>query len=218
MENRLIPDFEKDVLKEKLRSAKAELNQMRQQFIADLNEQTDYMKKTLLRETPPECSMGNIALAGQQMGMGPMSAVFSLVLEKGNETPSPGQIMEERTPGETYASQKAILPIKTLDLLVSYGTLAIGACLLLGLFTRLASLGGAAFLLMLYMAMPPFPWFPDPPRALEGHYLFVSKNTIEMFALLALATTSSGRWAGLDGLVGYCLDKIKKKLSLNEET
>jgi hypothetical protein len=62
---------------------------------------------------------------------------------------------------------------------------------------------GAIFLLLLYLAMPPFPWLPDPPRPTEGHYLFVSKNLIEMLALLALATTRSGRWAGLDGLLQF---------------
>jgi hypothetical protein len=48
--------------------------------------------------------------------------------------------------------------------------------------------------------MPPFPGLPDNPKA-EGHYLFINKNIIEMLALLALATTTSGRWVGLDGLV-----------------
>ena len=84
--------------------------------------------------------------------------------------------------------------------LTRYGITAIGACLLLGLFTRTACLGGALFLLMVYLAMPALPWLPENPRA-EGHYLYVNKNIIEMLALLALATTRSGRWFGLDGLL-----------------
>jgi hypothetical protein len=51
--------------------------------------------------------------------------------------------------------------------------------------------------------MPPWPGLPDNPRA-EGHYLYINKNLIEMLALLALATTRSGRWAGLDALFAYC--------------
>jgi len=100
-------------------------------------------------------------------------------------------------------SEKAILPLSTVDYFVTYGLMAIGICLLLGLFSRSACVAGAIFLLLLYLAMPPFPWLPDPPRPTEGHYLFVSKNLIEMIALLALATTRSGRWAGLDALVQF---------------
>jgi uncharacterized membrane protein YphA (DoxX/SURF4 family) len=90
-----------------------------------------------------------------------------------------------------------------IDALTRYGLTAVGACLLLGLFTRSACLAGAAFLVMFYLAMPALPWLPESPRA-EGHYVFINKNIIEMLALLTLATTRSGRWAGLDGLL-YCL-------------
>ena len=74
--------------------------------------------------------------------------------------------------------------------------------LLLGLVTRLACVAGAAFLLMFFLAMPPLPGWPEGPRT-EGHYLFINKNVIEMLALLVLATTRSGRWCGLDGLVQF---------------
>jgi uncharacterized membrane protein YphA (DoxX/SURF4 family) len=74
--------------------------------------------------------------------------------------------------------------------------------LLLGLLTRPACLAGAGLLLLFYLAMPPLPGVPDPPRA-EGHYLFINKNVIEMLALLVLATTRSGTWFGLDGLLQF---------------
>jgi uncharacterized membrane protein YphA (DoxX/SURF4 family) len=86
-----------------------------------------------------------------------------------------------------------------INQITMWGITAIGTCLIVGLFTRTACLGGAAFLLMVYLAMPALPWLPINPRA-EGHYFFVNKNIIEMLALLVLATTHSGRWAGLDGL------------------
>jgi uncharacterized membrane protein YphA (DoxX/SURF4 family) len=92
--------------------------------------------------------------------------------------------------------------LEWIDCSVRWGLTIVGACLLAGLFTRTACLGGAAFLLMFFLAMPPFPGVPDNPRA-EGHYLYINKNTIEMLALLALATTPSGKWFGLDGLVQY---------------
>lgn len=91
-------------------------------------------------------------------------------------------------------------PLEQIDFVTRYGLTAVGLCLLLGLFTRLACVAGAGFLLMFYLSMPPFPWLPDNPRV-EGHYLFVNKNLIELLALLTLATTRSGHWLGLDGLI-----------------
>lgn len=92
--------------------------------------------------------------------------------------------------------------LEWIDFSVRWGLAIVGACLLAGLFTRTACLGGAVFLLMFFLAMPPFPGVPDNPRA-EGHYLYINKNTIEMLALLALATTRSGKWFGLDGIVQF---------------
>jgi uncharacterized membrane protein YphA (DoxX/SURF4 family) len=88
------------------------------------------------------------------------------------------------------------------DVVVPWGLTATGVCLLVGLFTRSFCLIGAGFLLMFYLAMPPLPGVPENLRA-EGHYLYINKNIIEMLALLALATTMSGRWCGLDGLVQF---------------
>jgi uncharacterized membrane protein YphA (DoxX/SURF4 family) len=88
------------------------------------------------------------------------------------------------------------------DRLVSWGLVVIGAGLLLGVFTRLNCLGGALFLIMLYLAIPPWPWSPENLKT-EGHYFFVNKNIIMAVALLALATTRSGMWFGLDGLLQY---------------
>ena len=85
---------------------------------------------------------------------------------------------------------------------MKYGLVGVGGCLLLGLFTRLACVVGAGFLLMFYLAMPPLPYWPEGPRV-EGHYLYVNKNIIEMFALLALATLPTGRWLGLDGILQF---------------
>ncbi|HEV3262339.1 MAG TPA: DoxX family protein [Gemmataceae bacterium] len=89
-----------------------------------------------------------------------------------------------------------------MDWLASWGLTMIAAGLLLGFMTRTSCVAGALFLALLYVAMPPWPWLPDQLRT-EGHYLFVNKNLIEMLALLTLATTWSGRWVGLDGLIQF---------------
>jgi uncharacterized membrane protein YphA (DoxX/SURF4 family) len=88
------------------------------------------------------------------------------------------------------------------DRVVRYGLLVIGAGLLLGVLTRLNCLGGALFLITLYVALPPFPWSPENIRA-EGHYFFINKNLIVALTLLTLATTRSGMWFGLDGVLQY---------------
>jgi uncharacterized membrane protein YphA (DoxX/SURF4 family) len=86
------------------------------------------------------------------------------------------------------------------DWITRWGLTVSGLCLMLGLFTRLACVAGAALLALFYISYPALPWVPEPPRS-EGFYIFINKNIIELVALLALATTRSGRWVGLDGLL-----------------
>jgi uncharacterized membrane protein YphA (DoxX/SURF4 family) len=90
--------------------------------------------------------------------------------------------------------------LERLDIGTAWFLFGVGAALLFGLLTRTSCVLAAAFLLMTYLNTPAFPWLPVPPNQ-EGSYYFVSKNVIEMLALLALATTPSGRWFGIDGLV-----------------
>lgn len=89
---------------------------------------------------------------------------------------------------------------KWIDLSTMYGLAILGACLLLGLFSRTSCVLSAVFLLTTYLCVPPWPWLPVPPNS-EGYYAFVNKNVIEMLALFVLATTASGRWFGLDALL-----------------
>lgn len=90
--------------------------------------------------------------------------------------------------------------IRLLDETTRWGLLVIGVCLMFGLFSRTAALAGAIFLLLTILSYPSLPWLPVPPNN-EGNYLFVSKNVIEMLALLLLACIPSGRWFGLDALI-----------------
>ncbi len=90
--------------------------------------------------------------------------------------------------------------IDWINTLTKIGLTAVGLGLLLGLFTPLAALGGAGYLLMFYLSMPPWPGLPSNPVA-EGHYLIVNKNLIEMIACLALACLPTGHWVGLDALL-----------------
>ena len=97
--------------------------------------------------------------------------------------------------------------LEWIDWTTRWGVFLVGVCLLLGLFSRTACVVGAGFLSMFYLSMPPLPGLPDNPRV-EGTYLYINKNFIEMLALLTLATTASGRWVGIDGLL-YCLNPFR---------
>ena len=86
------------------------------------------------------------------------------------------------------------------DLITMWGLTIVGACLILGLLTRLASLAGIGFILMFYLATPPLVgYFYSVPS--EGSYLIVNKNLVEVAALAVIMLTGSGRFAGLDRIL-----------------
>ncbi|HEV3142464.1 MAG TPA: hypothetical protein VGZ47_01115 [Gemmataceae bacterium] len=113
-----------------------------------------------------------------------------------------------------FADSQAERPrlIQLIDNATIFGLLAIGICLLFGLFSRTASFCGAMFLLMTILTWPSLPWLPAPPVS-EGNYLFVNKNMIEMLALLFLTCVPSGRWFGLDGVIHTIFRKKEKPLA-----
>ncbi len=114
------------------------------------------------------------------------------------------------------------LPVETtfsdfLDFSITYGLTAIGLCLMLGLCTRLACLGGVAFLVSVLMTQPPWPTIYPPAPPMVGHALLVDKNFVEMMALLVLASTTVGRWAGLDlFLYKYIGQPLLEKLNFTK--
>ena len=98
-----------------------------------------------------------------------------------------------------YKPEPPMTQLRQIDMATMYGLSAVGLCLMLGLFTPLAALGGAAFLLGFYLSMPPWPGLPE--GVTEGHYRYVNKNLIEMLACLVLASTPNGLWIGLDAFL-----------------
>ena len=88
--------------------------------------------------------------------------------------------------------------VEQINFAVTYGLTAIGLCLMLGLCTRLAALGGAAFMLFVVMTQPAWPGLFPPDPAVVGHALLINKDFIEMLSLLVVASTPVGRWGGLD--------------------
>ena len=118
-----------------------------------------------------------------------------------------GYLKQARGPFAGLFKSLAAQPdlLANADLITMWGLTAVGLLLMLGLFTRLASLGGIGFILLFYLCNPPFVgYFYSIPS--EGSYLIVNKNLVELGALVVILVTGSGRYAGLDrivhGLVG----------------
>lgn len=89
--------------------------------------------------------------------------------------------------------------MRVVDALNVWGLILIGGCLMLGLVIRFSSVCGIALLALYYAACPPL-FSPVPPGAMEGQYLLVSKNLLEMLAL-AVIIAMPAREFGLDGIV-----------------
>lgn len=90
--------------------------------------------------------------------------------------------------------------LNAVDLLNTWGLIAIGTGLILGLFTRAAAISGALLLFVYYLNNPPLIGL-EYSVPTEGSYLIISKTLIEAVALVALAVFPSGSFAGLDMLV-----------------
>lgn len=99
-------------------------------------------------------------------------------------------------------------PTRWIDGGVKWGLVGIGACLLLGLFTPVAAIAAALQLATFYFASPPWPGLPGATTG--GHYLYVDRNLIEAIAACLIATTATGRWAGLDAYLYRFADAMRR--------
>lgn len=86
--------------------------------------------------------------------------------------------------------------IGAIDSAVAVSLVLIGMGLMLGLFTQIACAGGMALLALFYVSAIPLDGLPGP--RLEGAYLVVNKNLVELTALAAVQAFKTGRIAGLD--------------------
>jgi uncharacterized membrane protein YphA (DoxX/SURF4 family) len=103
--------------------------------------------------------------------------------------------------------------ISVVDFLNIWGMTLIGLALILGLFTRLAAAGGALLLLFYFVAYPPIPGYMI-SVPVEGSYLWINKNLIELLILLVFAFLSSDYLFGLDRLYSrWKQEKARKPVS-----
>jgi thiosulfate dehydrogenase [quinone] large subunit len=86
-----------------------------------------------------------------------------------------------------------------VDFLNTWGLIAIGLGLILGLFCRIAAISGAFLLFVYYLNNPPFIGL-EYSIPSEGNYLIVNKTLIESTALIVIAVFSSQLDFGLESL------------------
>lgn len=108
----------------------------------------------------------------------------NIVTDKQQADPQIASVLEESL------NDPRAVRLQRLNWTVTYLLLGVGACLLVGFFTRLVSLAGAAFVLSVIASQPP--WVPD---AVPTYFCY---QCVELMSLLVLFTVGAGRWFGLD--------------------
>ena len=134
--------------------------------------------------------------------VGPVQSLEKEFFEEANKLLSAEQLAAGPVPA-------AVTEMSRINTRTMWGLTICGLLLILGLFTRLSALGGAALLSLFYMAMPPWPGVQETPSI--EHNLIVNKVLIEMFALLAVAALPSGKWFGLDAAISALFHRRKKQ-------
>lgn len=87
--------------------------------------------------------------------------------------------------------------LSTVDFLNTWGLIAIGLGLVLGLFSRAAAVAGAALVFVYYLNVPPLIGLEYTLPA-DGNNLIVNKTLIEAVALCVLALFPTSKIFGLD--------------------
>lgn len=89
------------------------------------------------------------------------------------------------------------------DIIMVWGLMIAGFCLMVGLFARPAAVGGALLVLSTYLAIPPLDYAGFVVGTAQGTELYVDKNLIEVLALAVVASFPTGHMLGLDILVRH---------------
>ena len=131
-----------------------------------------------------------IALKQAEAGAMPRAWVRSVqAFERGFTAELLALVDDDQKPKAAAALEKS--GTSQIDTVATYLILSVGVCLILGLFTRPAALAGALFLLVVIATQPP--WISGAAPVYD--------QSLEMIALVVLATTGAGRLAGLDFFV-----------------
>jgi thiosulfate dehydrogenase [quinone] large subunit len=96
--------------------------------------------------------------------------------------------------------------LRAVDFLNIWGLVFIGLALILGCFSRIASASGIVLLALYYLAHPPLIQT-DFRIPLEGHYLLIDKNIVEMLTLVVFLVLPSDKLWGLNRLLRRWRDR-----------
>jgi thiosulfate dehydrogenase (quinone) large subunit len=99
---------------------------------------------------------------------------------------------------QSLATNQSVLSV--VDFMNMWGLVAIGFGLILGCFSRIALYGGIILLLFYYLSHPPFVGLKY-SLPMEGSYLIVNKNLIEMVAMIVLLLFPTSKIVGIDRLI-----------------
>ncbi len=98
--------------------------------------------------------------------------------------------------------------LNAINLLNTWGLIAIGTGLILGLFANTASVGGIILLLLYFFNSAPITGLEYSMPA-EGNYLIVNKTLIEATALTILLAFPTSKIVGFDAIIFHSLKKNK---------
>lgn len=101
--------------------------------------------------------------------------------------------------------------LSAVDFINTWGLIAIGLGLIVGLFSRIAAISGAILLFIYYLNNAPIIGI-EYSIPSEGSYLIVSKTLIEAVALLVLLIFPTSHIVGLD----LFLNRFKKSIKTNK--
>ncbi len=104
----------------------------------------------------------------------------------------------QRKPLRLGVIHRQAMDTKTINQIVPYFDMAIGICLILGLFTPVAALAAAGFLGSVFLSQ-------YPPSTGPNSTMY---QLIESMACLVLASVGAGRFAGLDFLIHTLTRKL----------
>jgi thiosulfate dehydrogenase [quinone] large subunit len=98
--------------------------------------------------------------------------------------------------------------IQVIDTINVWGLILIGAFLVIGVWDRVAAIGGTILLSFYYFAYPPFQLLSDYKPGIEPAFI-VNATLIEILVLVLLIAVPTGRVFGLTGLMSE--RKVKKE-------
>lgn len=102
------------------------------------------------------------------------------------------------------ADQETLMTV--VDQMNIWGLILIGLGLIVGALTRTASIAGMLLILLYYVCNPPLVGL-HYSIPMEGNYLIVNKNLVELAALFVIVVFPTGQFAGFDRIIGKILRK-----------